>query len=72
MKRKLLNVKEQTPQCATCVHARVVEGDAQLLCVRDGVVEATDVCRRYEYDPLKRKPVKHRLAGWFTPEDFAL
>ena len=72
MRQKLFNQKDRTPQCATCVHAIAVEGDPELLCAREGVVQETDVCRRYEYDPLKRRPVKHRLGDDYSPEDFAL
>ena len=72
MRQKLLNKKQQTPQCATCVHARVIEGDKDLLCVHEGVVGESDAWRRYAYDPLKRRPVKHRLTGEYSPEDFAL
>ncbi len=70
MRQKLFNKKDHTPNCATCVHARVIEGDAELLCVHEGVVDETDACRRYTYDPLKRRPTKHRLSGEFSAEDF--
>ena len=72
MRQKLFNKKDHTPQCALCVHAKVIDGDADVLCVREGVVAESDVCRHYEYDPLKRKPTKHRLSGDFSAEDFSL
>ena len=72
MGQKLFNKKDQTPQCATCVHAKVIEGDSDVLCPREGVMREDDVCRRYAYDPLKRRPTKHRLSGDYSEEDFSL
>ena len=44
--------------CAKCEHAALLHGDEYVLCEKKGVVRATFVCRRFSYDPLKRRPAK--------------
>ena len=42
--------------CKYCEHAAELSDPDTMLCRRRGVVSAADVCRRFRYDPLKRKP----------------
>ena len=72
MQQKLLNKKAQAKQCGNCVFGKRVDDDTEILCKRRGVMRETDSCRRFRYDPLKRRPVKHRLTGEFSAEDFSL
>ena len=42
--------------CANCEKASLlVDGDS-VLCSKNGVVPAGETCRKYKYDPLKRRP----------------
>ena len=44
--------------CENCEHAALLHGDEYVLCEKKGVVRATYVCRKFSYDPLKRRPAK--------------
>ena len=56
MKNKLRLGEGVEPCCGFCAHSAETEG-GRCLCVRSGFVDASDVCRKYEYDPFKRAPV---------------
>ena len=42
--------------CAFCEHGTPVPGTDDVVCIKKGVVKADFVCRRFQYDPLKRNP----------------
>lgn len=42
--------------CASCEYASLLHLTDQVLCSRRGIVNADFSCRRFSYDPLKRKP----------------
>lgn len=42
--------------CAYCEHAAPLPGQDTVLCDKKGVVNGGYLCRRFVYDPLKRKP----------------
>jgi len=42
--------------CKFCEHAGTLSDPDSMLCDRSGVVDASHCCRRFRYDPLKRKP----------------
>ena len=42
--------------CACCEHAKPLPGQDAVLCDKKGVVSGGFLCRRFIYDPLKRKP----------------
>ena len=72
MKQNLLNDRDDAPQCGWCEHGRLLDGDDEVLCPRHGVMALDDSCRKYKYDPLKRKPKKVKLNTDFDESDFAL
>lgn len=43
--------------CAYCEFATVLEDGQNVLCNKKGVVRDNYSCRKFIYDPLKRKPV---------------
>jgi hypothetical protein len=45
-----------------------------MLCVKKGIVNATKKCRKFEYDPCKRIPVKAKALDFdkYNEEDFSL
>ena len=46
---------------------------ARIACRRRGVVDGTDHCRAFSYDPLRRIPPKPAvIRGHFSDEDFTL
>ena len=49
-----------------------IEGDTEVLCSRNGVMQPEDKCRGYVYDPLKRKPLRQMIDIDYQPEEFEL
>ncbi|MBE6931273.1 MAG: hypothetical protein E7463_13450 [Ruminococcaceae bacterium] len=49
--------KNMEPQCITCERA-VSLGDGVMLCRKLGAVSESYSCKKYKYDPLKRKPAR--------------
>jgi len=46
--------------CRYCENASELRSEDEMLCKLRGVVEASHVCRKFRYDPLKRKPLPKR------------
>ena len=65
--------KDIEPRCAYCMRgSRIDEG--HIACVKRGVVEDTDKCPAFRYDPLRRipRPPANPSQKKFTKEDFEL
>lgn len=71
MKQKLFNSKNYAAKCGTCQFSRITE-DGAVLCDKKGAVAFDDSCRKYQYDPLRRKPEQPMIHTDFSPEDFQL
>ena len=72
MKKKLINKDAYEPACKLCRYGRLnPEGDT-VLCVKKGLVDPDGKCRRYDYDPLKRRPNKPLTVASADPADFEL
>lgn len=69
MKRKLLG--NVTPKCEYCKHG-TSSGDKTILCLKKGILEADSYCRKFSYDPLKRKPEKKAELPEYSQADFEL
>ena len=65
--------KKITRSCSYCAHSTCVEDD-QVLCIKKGVVSATNSCRKFQYDPCKRVPPKQKALDFsqYKEEDFKL
>ena len=72
MKSKLLEKKKYPAACEYCKHGRLSPDEKSVLCIRKGIVELDGKCRRYAYDPLKRRPKKPLLIERADPADFEL
>ena len=59
--------------CAYCVHSAKISDD-EVLCIKKGVVELTNKCRSFSYDPCKRTPAKAKAldCSKFEQYDFSL
>ena len=44
------------PCCRYCEHAAAIRDGETMLCSKKGVVSAEFQCKKYAFDPLKRKP----------------
>lgn len=59
--------------CIYCLHGVQLENE-QILCVKKGVRQAEDSCRRFRYDPCKRIPPKAKVLDFskYDKEDYTL
>lgn len=65
--------KNIDPRCAYCAKGSRIN-DEQVVCVKRGVVPASDHCGTFSYDPLKRVPPRPMKldATRLTEDDFKL
>lgn len=70
--KKLLNKKDVTPACSYCVHGKFAPDKESILCIKKGVVSLDYSCKRFKYDPLKRKPIRPRNIEKFDESDFSI
>lgn len=59
--------------CAYCVYGTRLE-DEQILCAKKGMKSTFDQCRKFQYDPTKRIPVKAKALDFskYEEQDFSL
>lgn len=59
--------------CSYCAYGTKL-GPEQILCVKHGVVSSSYACRKFDYDPCKRVPVKAKTLDFskYKKEDFTL
>lgn len=65
--------KNQQKICGLCAHCTPFE-EGTVLCVKRGVKPETAHCRRFRYDPCKRKPSKPKALDFsrYDDTDFSL
>ena len=71
MSEKAFN-KKLPRHCEYCVYGNLSEFSNEVLCKKKGITTAFDSCRHYKYDPLKREPIKAKVADNYKSEDFLL
>ena len=59
--------------CGYCVYGTQVNTD-EVLCIKKGVVDISNGCRKFTYDPCKRIPSKMKASDFnkYDKEDFSL
>ena len=65
--------KKMPRSCSYCIHGTQLNDD-EVLCVRKGIVTVDHKCRKFEYDPCKRIPLKAKMPDFskYEKEDFSL
>ncbi len=65
--------KKITKACHYCRFGTKID-DEQVLCIKKGVVPVDGKCRKFQYDPCKRIPVKPKAfdARKYQEEDYSL
>ena len=65
--------KKIEPSCSYCEFG-VLIGDNEIICEKKGIMTASDSCRKFSYDPLRREPPKPVTldTGRVSEEDFIL
>lgn len=72
MRNKLLNKKEISPSCSYCAHGKSSPDGETVLCIKKGIMEKDDFCKKFSYDVLKRQPRRPTPLGEFNEDDFSL
>lgn len=71
MKKTLYN-SDISPKCKYCKVGIPTSDGNEILCKRMGVMQAESYCKKFKYDPLKRKPQIASLLSDFSEDDFKL
>lgn len=71
MKKRIFN-KKLAHKCEYCLYGKPSELSGEILCIKRGVTEKRDSCRKYKYDVFKRVPERAQIVSDYTPEDFKL
>ena len=71
MKKKLYG-ENVSPKCMYCETGIKTNNGKEILCRRMGIMQPDSCCKKFRYDPLKRKPDVIKLKQDFSAEDFSL
>ena len=71
MGKKLVNADIE-PACEYCVHGHMPSGSEYVLCKREGLMPPDSHCRKFKYDPLRRKPKKAPVLPEYSEDDFKI
>lgn len=65
--------KKMPRSCAYCAHGAKIE-DEMIVCAKKGIVPITGSCRKFQYDPCKRIPMKQKTMDFskYDDHDFSL
>ncbi len=58
------------PSCSYCKYGKYNNSENIILCVKVGVVEPYDSCKKFKYSPLKRTPPQPISIEKFDVRDF--
>ena len=73
MATKQLLRKNMEPRCVYCMHSTALSNGQHLTCMRRGIVDGNDKCRKFCYDPLRRVPGKSApLRTNYSAADFSI
>ncbi len=64
--------KDTRKSCEWCKYSHKSEYNDELFCIKCGVTEKFEICRKYKYDPLKRTPEKRIISTEFSKSDFKI
>ena len=65
--------KKMPRACIHCIHGTKLN-ENEILCKRKGIVAVEHCCRKFEYDPCKRIPMKMKTADLskYNSDDYTL
>ena len=70
--KRLLRVTKYEPACEFCRYGKSAPDGSSVLCSVRGVMRRQSRCKKYEYDPIKRRPNRAPLLPEYDAEEFAL
>ena len=62
--------KNISPSCEYCSTGVLVNN--KILCIKYGVTNSKNNCKKFKYDPLKRIPKKPKKISQFNEKDFII
>ena len=71
MKKKLIGDNIE-PKCGYCKLSQPIQDVNIVLCSRIGITSSDGSCKKFIYDPLKRKPETPPELMQYTDKDFSL
>ncbi|MDR0531174.1 MAG: hypothetical protein LBG83_03820 [Oscillospiraceae bacterium] len=71
-KSQLYHAERYDAVCGNCRRGKPAPDGSGVLCPVRGVMRSQSSCKKYEYDPLKRKPPQTPDLPAFEPEQFRL
>ncbi len=71
MSKTIFN-KKLPKKCEYCKFSKSLPFGDELLCSKRGVTKKFDVCHKYKYDILKRKPKQNIISNDFQQKDFEI
>lgn len=71
MSKQIFN-KDIPRCCRHCSHAQISDSLKLVFCRHKGPVSENDVCKKFDYDPLKRTPRTAAKLPEYKKEDFEL
>lgn len=71
--RNMLFRKKIQKSCDYCTNGALLD-NGQVLCVKRGLTDNVEKCRKFRYDPFKRVPCKPKAIDFsqYNTEDFSL
>lgn len=65
--------KKIQKSCEYCTNGTTLD-NGQILCVKRGLTDNVEKCRKFQYDPFKRVPCKPKAIDFsqYNEEDFSL
>ena len=69
----MLFKKDIEPCCSYCLSGTRIS-DTEVVCFHRGIVSSGSQCKKFRYDPLKRRPISMAplKTSQFSEEDFIL
>lgn len=70
--KKSLYSTDISPRCEYCANGNLTPEGKEVICYKRGVMQVDSSCKKFKYDPLKRKPKQIKVASDYSLEDFML
>ena len=71
-RQKIFGGNDVEPACKLCEKGRFSADEQAVLCDKKGIVPLYFSCRKFSYDPLKKRPVWLPKASKHDKDDFSL
>lgn len=59
--------KDIEPSCSYCAHGADIGADT-VICIKKGPVPADGACKKFQYDPFRRRPPEPKKLDFSAPD----